>query len=901
MEDSLDTIQEDILLPLKKEPSIKNKYELNRLLISGPITDETPICVIVEIALCFGCMLDNNKLSNINYINTIIKTIEKATIPDNIITVQEHENNPLVPHGFIKTDFSDIARFVNPDENIRWITGSVIYTFNNILKFYKKTPNIEELVKFEYGQITPEDPNNYNACMLYKICVFNCLKTNRFTKLSEMAQAIKFYNKPNDILKDNLNIIITHLHKNELVNLIMSNDLKVAQSPPVRNYQEKNKIKNRDSSINGYDFNKLNNAYNDLIDIDKLWLRLEPRTHEESIILAARIFFKNLTECSNPTAEFLGLKEYSNNTTSSNRYIPVEDYIFRKKFLINPSWYDIKKTWTPKIPNIYTKEHLEMFARAEGYEEELKNGKDPLEILSDSRCSPTFYLGEHPEVYILQKRHEKESAMTSIEFDDSMNVNRNLIVSYGIVQDSSFVLYKISELIDYFTFTNSFSDPQNSNIQFSTQSILKLKNIALSQTKNLRQENCHTDGGNEYSITSTSISSTHLAEDYITPSNESLHGTTYASNGSNTYGTNTYGATNPSSYATNNNLYTTNLSNTNPNTPNNPNTSNNSNTYGITNPTIPNNSTNNTIFNESNLSSNRNLSSYSNISNRNNSSSSTSRGGLSYNISRRGLSLTDLRNTRNSNNIRNPNEIINETLYSYMEDNSSSNSLTNPLTNPIIYPPSSIPPTNIFTSQEKHDILPQNEIETEYSKLLDIIEKIYLYNINLNKNDKELFNIFINSESETKILMKNLIINILHMGYYMRGWKAENDKLPIKESYYSTEFQYIVDTNSWNSMNEFNVNLEKLPVNIKKIFTSLPLMRAQKKDNKIVFIPSNSKVNGITVIDRINIVKAGEKEKNNTNSCIRMASNWFLHTGYYYSLVLKLDIPFNIKDMSEVS
>uniref|UniRef100_A0A6C0AEM4 Uncharacterized protein n=1 Tax=viral metagenome TaxID=1070528 RepID=A0A6C0AEM4_9ZZZZ len=463
---------------------IINSYELNRINISGEINESTPSCVIIEIAMCMNAKLDKNKLLDPAYIDIIFNFVINGGVLENdfkkisnIKIIKEYEDI-----GFKEEDLPYIASFVNPDSKYEWDLDSLILAFRHLLSFYKNIPVIEE--NFQIGQKNPNCINNYNSCMLYKLCTFNEIKTNRNMTLSEMARAVKFLEKGHDALRDNLVSIIENLHKNELINLIISNELKVAPTPKILPPIQKKQIFVLDNEIKTYDFEKLVLAYNDLTNMDKLFSRIEPASDEESIILAALMFYINLTECSSPYQEFMEMKKNSNNNSFKNPYIPIDKY-FKKKYLINPDWYDIKKTWTDKIPSIYDDNSVRIFAEAEGYKEDLEKGLSPLEVMRISRTTRTFYLGEHPDIKQNQKRQSRESSITSIDMDTGDDHDRKLILSFGIAEDSIFQLYKISELIDYFKNTNSFNDPFDNNEQISTHAINKLKNIASEKIKHL--------------------------------------------------------------------------------------------------------------------------------------------------------------------------------------------------------------------------------------------------------------------------------------------------------------------------------------------------------------------------------------------------------------------------------
>lgn len=78
---------------------------------------------------------------------------------------------------------------------------------------------------------------------------------------------------------------------------------------------------------------------------------------------------------------------------------------------------------------------------------------------------------------------------------------------------------------------------------------------------------------------------------------------------------------------------------------------------------------------------------------------------------------------------------------------------------------------------------------------------------------------------------------------------------------------------------------------------NLPLIIYNYLNNR--FTQSNSSDEGLTIYDRINIVKEGED--GSIQSCIRMTSNKFVSSAYYYMRLLSLYVPFHISDVSYIS
>ena len=682
-------------------------YELNRLKITGKLNDDTPFCVILEIANCVGCKLDESKFNKEKYIKDIITTCENISYE----TIHEDRFLPDNIHGFSDRNLQLIAKFINGDSGIKWKLKSLINSFRHLVNFYENKIPILPSNEFTIGQKTSIDHYAYNATMLYRLCVFYGITTSRNTTIYQMGQAIKYFIEDPDVLKKHLIETVNQFSRIEAVNLMMSNDLKIIQSPNVRNLVSKTKIRNNKEEKK---IEKINIIYEDISDknIDKalkklndhnyLLSKITPESHEEAIILSALRYAINLTECKNPYKEYLEMKNTSLNGSTENRYIPISDVKFKNRYLTNPSWFDMRLNWSSKLNGIYTKEQIETFAISEGYINEIKEGMSPLEIMNLSRCMPTFYLGEHPDL---------ENSKTLIEFDSSKEINPKLLISYGIVEHKKFSLYKISELTSCFSDTKSFSNPENRNEQFSKNSILKLKNIALSLLEIKKEEN---------------------------------------------------------------------------------------------------------------------------------------------------------------------------TFFPFVENSKDEKIIT-------------------------------TEIEFMYSNLLSVMEEIEIWNKNNSDQAKELHNFYKNGSNSVKISIENILNSLLETAYYMRGWKVltKGDSLPIEENNCFLEIEdsrseisqdhILINKNSSDSLENFIKCFENLDEEIKKLFEKLPLMRYQKSGNNDIFEASTNENEGLTIMERIKIINEGDSDDVSIYSCIRMSSSRLLSSGYYYSQICNLKLPFEIKKMAEIS
>lgn len=165
--------------------------------------------------------------------------------------------------------------------------------------------------------------------------------------------------------------------------------------------------------------------------------------------------------------------------------------------------------------------------------------------------------------------------------------------------------------------------------------------------------------------------------------------------------------------------------------------------------------------------------------------------------------------------------------------------------------------------------------------IISDFEKIY-------KND---------STGKIKSQIDEFLKLLFESSMYMRGWKVgKNTDYPLKRddcNWASDNHTADVFKNSSLSLTALTDFVEAMDKKIKKIIKKLPLICYNKN-----FIKSKSKDEGLTVMDRIEIVKG---KYDSVYSCIRMSSNCIAGSAYYYYNVVKNQKLFNIKEMDLIS
>jgi len=169
------------------------------------------------------------------------------------------------------------------------------------------------------------------------------------------------------------------------------------------------------------------------------------------------------------------------------------------------------------------------------------------------------------------------------------------------------------------------------------------------------------------------------------------------------------------------------------------------------------------------------------------------------------------------------------------------------------------------------------EIEFENSKICEILKDL--------KRKYE--------SSSSKDLIYQTLNNILDLGMYMRGWDGKSE-YPVSGSFFVD--QKIVEFNVTNSLISLEEKIKQNDENIKTLLYKLPL----GLDNKGVFQVNTDPAYGLTLMERIDIAKKGETVST-IQTCIRLTSNWIIHSAYYYLKAINKTPLFNISILEHTS
>ncbi|RLI46609.1 hypothetical protein DRO61_09040 [Candidatus Bathyarchaeota archaeon] len=199
------------------------------------------------------------------------------------------------------------------------------------------------------------------------------------------------------------------------------------------------------------------------------------------------------------------------------------------------------------------------------------------------------------------------------------------------------------------------------------------------------------------------------------------------------------------------------------------------------------------------------------------------------------------------------------------------------------------------------------ETMKEKENLLEAIQIAELFTENNNEKARELYIAYIDGDEKYKHKVINALYSLLRLSMYTRGWLNDEDVLPIKSApvYNQAEVDIkvsegIVDFENkckeLDVINDGQDNEDSDSKSFANIILDLPLVRYRHE-----WQTSNSYGEGLTLGERLKILKTGEDDENGFSSCMRLTSNWLAGSAYRYLTVIGEEKPFDIEDLREIS
>lgn len=193
-----------------------------------------------------------------------------------------------------------------------------------------------------------------------------------------------------------------------------------------------------------------------------------------------------------------------------------------------------------------------------------------------------------------------------------------------------------------------------------------------------------------------------------------------------------------------------------------------------------------------------------------------------------------------------------------------------------------------------------NESENSFNERKELeqdIDKLRLFLDANHQNTRIFIEKYDTLSDNQKEKVNKFMTLLMNCGMYMRGWSGEGDyPLSDENTKYPTEDeQGFVDIRVSESLRDIDLVTEDLrEIGILQEARKLPLMSYRKDE----FYHSTDEQEGLTIFDRLNIVKGGDD--GSIRSCIRMSSNRLVASAYFYMSLMKMPLSFDINHLAHI-
>ncbi len=178
--------------------------------------------------------------------------------------------------------------------------------------------------------------------------------------------------------------------------------------------------------------------------------------------------------------------------------------------------------------------------------------------------------------------------------------------------------------------------------------------------------------------------------------------------------------------------------------------------------------------------------------------------------------------------------------------------------------------------------------------LLRTINEIEFILQNNDSASRQLALTYRNADPKTKLDIIMALNTLLKLGMYMRGWMGI-EEYPVAKSIVTVEQEPRVAMNVTDAMGRYESQCRSLG-RIGMQINNLPLVLYKAAEYQV----SNSENDGLTIGQRLNIVKQGNRT-DNMASCIRLSSNWICSSAHKYLMGLGQPSPFDIFHLRHIS
>lgn len=228
---------------------------------------------------------------------------------------------------------------------------------------------------------------------------------------------------------------------------------------------------------------------------------------------------------------------------------------------------------------------------------------------------------------------------------------------------------------------------------------------------------------------------------------------------------------------------------------------------------------------------------------------------------------------------------------------SANQNFTNPFSEDSIFSPTSLNKLKLISRSSNgpyHKSLSLSSLEIR-NRLYETIVDIEILQRTNDEPTRTFIFAYRSSSPDTKQVIINTFTELLHLGMYMRGWLGPEHEFPVLKAPVPPDREGEIALQITKAIGEY----ERLCRTLGKIglqLTNLPLVKYRDGQYQI----STNTSDGLTIQDRINIIKQGENSTN-VASCIRLSSNWICTTAHKYLTSLGKPAPFDIFNLRHIS
>ena len=419
---------------------------LSRLRITGPIDDEMPLIVLLDIVDAHGIQLEPGRETEHDYLVYMIQSK-----PPEVITFPFNGQDKL-----------KIVTFVNC--HATWPEEKLIEAFAYLVSFIEReAPIITEVTsEFVYGRQTPSHTRSLNPCVLYKICREQGYSVPYTISLEQLATIVFLLAEGTDKARCLLYQQTAAMNKTAVVNMyIAACDADYNEEDYIIDVDAPNAYDTQTMTSTPVSYDSISIAADAFRNVNYLMARIMPLNSAEAIALAAFNFKIDVSQSYNPLAEYEAMRR------DATKYIPVDPEL-RRAVQLNPYYLDLNSVFNPNLPvALYNEADLIRFAELEGFTVEQRRDENPYSLLQSAYMSETFYHGKLPTIFNIKM---------CISGDNVVDESNDNVVCYG-VKDVCVIAYTYADLAALFNSYRNFMNPLAKKEVFSKISINKLKNL----------------------------------------------------------------------------------------------------------------------------------------------------------------------------------------------------------------------------------------------------------------------------------------------------------------------------------------------------------------------------------------------------------------------------------------